>query len=151
MKITKNKVVTLDYTVTNTDGQVIDDGRNPIVYLHGGYDDTFPLIEKALNDKKVGDRVSVTLKPKDAFGEYDDELVTSEKASLLPKNVKVGMSFKRVYENGEEEIIYRITDVVDDKVVLDGNHPFAGKTLIFSITVKNVRAGNADEVAKRSI
>ena len=103
MKITKNKVVTLDYTVTNTDGQVIDDGRNPIVYLHGGYDDTFPLIEKALNDKKVGDRVSVTLKPKDAFGEYNNKLVTSEKASLLPKNVKVGMSFKRVYENGEEE------------------------------------------------
>ena len=136
MEITKNTVVTLDYTVKDPEGSLIDDGHHPLVYLHGGYDGIFAVIEEALQGKKVGDNLKVKLLPEDAFGEFDEELVLVEDASMFPDNIEVGMSFERVAEEGEEEIVYRITDIADGKVVVDGNHPLAGTALIFDLTVK---------------
>jgi len=146
MEITKNTVVTLDYTVKDPEGSLIDDGHHPLVYLHGGYDGIFAVIEEALQGKKVGDNLKVKLLPEDAFGEFDEELVLVEDASMFPDNIEVGMSFERVAEEGEEEIVYRITDIADGKVVVDGNHPLAGTALIFDLTVKEVRAASAEEV-----
>lgn len=146
MEIAKNSVVTLDYTVTDPDGNMIDDGQHPLVYLHGGYDGIFAVIEEALEGKKVGDNLKVKLLPEDGFGEFDEELVMIEEASLFPDNIEVGMSFERVGEDGEEEMIYRITDIADGKVVVDGNHPLAGTALIFDLTVKDVRAATDEEV-----
>ncbi len=74
MKIGKNSVVTLDYSVTDTAGNLIDGGAHPIVYLHGGYEGIFPKIEEALSGKSVGDSLDITLAPEDAFGEYDETL-----------------------------------------------------------------------------
>ncbi|MGL4407306.1 peptidylprolyl isomerase [Zoogloea sp.] len=147
MEIAKNTVVTLDYKVHDTDGQMIDDGQHPLVYLHGGYDGIFTVIEEALHGKKEGEKLSVKLQPDDAFGEYDEELVLVEDASLFPDNIEVGMSFERVSEDGEDEIIYRITDIADGKVVVDGNHPLAGAALVFDITVKSVRAASSEEIS----
>lgn len=146
MEIAKNTVVTLDYKVTDPDGNVIDDGQHPLVYMHGGYDGIFAAIEEALDGKKVGDNMKVKLLPEDAFGEFDEELVMVEEASLFPDNIEVGMSFERVGEDGEEEMVYRITDIADGKVVVDGNHPLAGTALIFDVTVKDVRAASAEEI-----
>ncbi|MDD3355010.1 peptidylprolyl isomerase [Zoogloea sp.] len=146
MEIAKNTVVTLDYTVTDPDGKMIDDGQHPLVYLHGGYDGIFTVIEEALHGKKTGDTLKVKLLPEDAFGEYDAELVLMEDASLFPDNIEVGMSFERVGEDGEEDTIYHVTEIADGKVVVDGNHPLAGTALIFDITVKSVRAASAEEV-----
>ncbi|WP_300435264.1 peptidylprolyl isomerase [Zoogloea sp.] len=146
MEITKNTVVTLEYTVKDPEGSLIDDGHHPLVYLHGGYDGIFAVIEEALQGKKVGDNLKVKLLPEDAFGEFDEELVLVEDASMFPDNIEVGMSFERVAEEGEEEIVYRITDIADGKVVVDGNHPLAGTALIFDLTVKEVRAASAEEV-----
>lgn len=146
MEITKNTVVTLDYTVKDPEGSLIDDGHHPLVYLHGGYDGIFAVIEEALQGKKVGDNLKVKLLPEDAFGEFDEELVLVEDASMFPDNIEVGMSFERVAEEGEEEIVYRITDIADGKVVVDGNHPLAGTALIFDLTVKEVRAASAEEI-----
>ena len=149
MEITKNTVVTLDYTVKDPEGSLIDDGHHPLVYLHGGYDGIFAVIEEALQGKKVGDNLKVKLLPEDAFGEFDEELVLVEDASMFPDNIEVGMSFERVAEEGEEEIVYRITDIADGKVVVDGNHPLAGTALIFDLTVKEVRTASAEEVGHR--
>lgn len=146
MEITKNTVVTLDYTVKDPEGSLIDDGHHPLVYLHGGYEGIFAVIEEALQGKKVGDNLKVKLLPEDAFGEFDEELVLVEDASMFPDNIEVGMSFERVAEEGEEEIVYRITDIADGKVVVDGNHPLAGTALIFDLTVKEVRAASAEEI-----
>jgi len=146
MEIAKNTVVTLDYTVTDPDGNMIDDGQHPLVYMHGGYDGIFAAIEEALDGKKVGDNMKVKLLPEDAFGEFDEELVMVEEASLFPDNIEVGMSFERVGEDGEEEMVYRITDIADGKVVVDGNHPLAGTALIFDVTVKDVRVASAEEI-----
>ena len=71
MQVAKNTVVTIDYHVTDTDNEVVDEGREPIVYLHGGYDDIFPKIEEVLQGKNVGESVQIKLQPDEAFGEYD--------------------------------------------------------------------------------
>jgi FKBP-type peptidyl-prolyl cis-trans isomerase SlyD len=147
MEIAKNSVVTLNYTVVDPDGNMIDDGQQPLIYLHGGYDGIFPMIEEALHGKKVGDKLTVKLQPEDAFGEFDEELVLVEDASQFPENIEVGMSFERVGEDGEEDMIFRITDIAEGKVVVDGNHPLAGTALVFDVTVAEVRAASAEELS----
>lgn len=147
MEIVKNSVVTLKYTVVDPDGNMIDDGQQPLVYLHGGYDGIFPAIEEALHGKKVGEQLTVKLQPEDAFGDYDEELVLVEDLTQFPENIEIGMSFERVTDDGEEEMIYRITDIADGKVVVDGNHPLAGTALVFDVTIAEVRPATAEELA----
>ena len=145
-QIAKNSVVTLNYTVRDTDGAVIDDGEHPLVYLHGGYDGIFPVLEETLHAKKVGDVLQIKLLPEEAFGDYDEELILVEDAKLFPENIEVGMSFERVSEDGEEEVVYRVTDIADGKVVVDGNHPLAGVALVFDVTVAEVRPATTEEI-----
>jgi FKBP-type peptidyl-prolyl cis-trans isomerase SlyD len=145
-EIVKNTVVTLKYTVQDTDGNIIDDGAQPLVYLHGGYDGIFPALEEALHGKKVGESFQIKLQPEDAFGDYDEELVLIEDVSQFPENIEVGMSFERVGEDGEEDLVYRITDIAEGKVVVDGNHPLAGVALVFDGSIAEVRMASAEEV-----
>jgi FKBP-type peptidyl-prolyl cis-trans isomerase SlyD len=146
MQIAKNTVVTLNYRVTDSDGGLVDAGEQPIVYLHGGYDGIFPLIEESLQGKGVGDALEVRLEPEDAFGDYDAERVMIEPRSLFPENIEVGMQFERATEEGDDGELYTITDIAEDKVVVDGNHPLAGMALVFSCTVAEVRAASTEEV-----
>jgi FKBP-type peptidyl-prolyl cis-trans isomerase SlyD len=146
MEIVKNTVVTLDYKVHDPDGNLVDDGAQPLVYLHGGYDGIFPLIEETLHGKKLGDTLQIKLQPDDAFGDYDEELVQVEDAKLFPADIEVGMAFERVGEDGEDDMIFRITDIADGKVVVDGNHPLAGSALLFDITVADVREATLEEI-----
>jgi FKBP-type peptidyl-prolyl cis-trans isomerase SlyD len=146
MQVAKNTIVTLSYRVTDSDGNLVDGGEEPLVYLHGGYDGIFPLIEEALQGKDVGEALEVKLQPADAFGDYDAELVMIEARSLFPDNIEVGMQFERGTEDGEDDELYVITDIADDKVVVDGNHPLAGMALVFTCTVADVRAATADEI-----
>ncbi len=143
-------VVTLDYHVTDPDGEVVDEGRDPLIYLHGGYDDIFPLIEEALQGKKIGESVKVKLQPDEAFGDYDANLVQIESRQDFPKEIEVGMQFEGGPEDGgaddDEFIIYRVTEIADDKVILDGNHPLAGMALIFTCTVTAIRPASAVEI-----
>ena len=148
MEVAKNMVVTLDYSVADPDGEIVDAGQEPLVYLHGGYDDIFPKIEEALQGKKVGESVQVKLQPDDAFGEYDAELVQIEPRKGFSKELEVGMQFEGVPEGGDDDdiMIYRVTDIADDKVVLDGNHPLTGMALVFTCTVAAVRPASAEEL-----
>lgn len=147
MQIAKDTVVTLDYCVTDSDGNMVDEGQQPLVYLHGGYDGIFPRIEEELQGKGVGTRVELKLQPEDAFGDYDEELVRIEPLSLFPEGIEVGMQFERSTEDGEDEMVYTITDIADDKVVVDGNHPLAGMSLVFSATVAGVRPATEEELS----
>lgn len=170
-KIKKNKIVTLDYKVTDADGNIIDDGHIPFEYLHGNYQRIFPQIEKALDGLTVGDKLVLQLE-KNAFGEFDDDLVLVEDASLLPKDIKLGsiftlsgeelqlssninsssieadLVFKEVYEDFGKPMIYRVTDIAEGKVVLDGNHPLASTELCFDIKVANIRTATSEELNK---
>lgn len=146
MQIGKNTVVGLTYELTDTDGKVIEKTDGPIEYLHGGYDGIFPLVEQALAGKSVGDSCRVRLEPDEAFGEYDAELMHLEPRSKFPPGVAVGMRFEgRGVESGST-VVYTVTDVAEDKVVVDGNHPLAGRALDFRCTVTAVRAATKEEL-----
>lgn len=148
MLVARNTVVTLDYHVTDPDGEIVDEGREPLIYLHGGYEDIFPKIEEAVQGKAIGESVNVKLQPDEAFGDYDAEMVQIEPRKDFPKELQVGMQFEGGPEEGDDEefVIYRVTDIAEDKVVLDGNHPLAGMALVFTCTVTAVRPASAEEI-----
>ncbi|HEY7743881.1 MAG TPA: peptidylprolyl isomerase [Burkholderiales bacterium] len=147
MKIGKDTVVELTYELTDGDGKVIERTGEPIEYLHGGYDGIFPRVEQALAGRGIGESCSVRLEPEDAFGEYDAELMHLEPRSKFPADVAIGMRFEgRGVESGTK-LVYTVTDVAEDKVVVDGNHPLAGRALQFACTVTAVRAATAEEIA----
>jgi FKBP-type peptidyl-prolyl cis-trans isomerase SlyD len=148
MIIAKDCVVSLRYELFDADGVLVEKIEDPISYLHGGYDGIFPLVEEALHGKKVGDTCSVTLKPDDAFGEYEHELVEVEARSSFPKEVAVGMQFEGGPEAADDDdfILYTVIEVTDDEVTVDGNHALAGKTLTFNCTVTGVRKATAEEL-----
>ena len=146
MQIGKDTVVSLSYELSDTSGKVIEKTKAPITYLHGGYDGIFPLVESALQGKNVGDNCKITLDPDDAFGEYDAKMVRSEPKSLFPENISIGMQFEGAIERSDDYTLYTVTKIADDSVVVDGNHPLAGQTLVFSGTVTEVRAATHEEL-----
>ena len=150
MKIAKNTVVTVNYKLSDAQDNLIEDGRQPMVYLHGDYENTLPKIEEELDGKEVGYANTIQIEPDDAFGEYDPALVKVEPRNRLPEPLEVGMQFEGMPESDsgdEEAMIFTVTDIADDKVVLDGNHPLAGIALRFELTVADVRAATEEEIA----
>ena len=147
MQIGKDTVVELQYQLFDTDGGLIEKTDEPIAYLHGGHGGIFPAVEKALDGKKTGDNCRVRLTPEDAFGDYNAELVHIEPRNKFPDNVEVGMQFEGEGTQSGENLVYTVTDIADDKVVVDGNHPLAGQTLHFECTVIGVRAASAEELS----
>jgi len=149
MKITRNSVVTLDYRVTDPAGVMIDQGGQPLIYLHGGYDGIFSKLEAALDGVEEGQTVKVNLMPEDAFGLYEKELVLVEARTDFPDEIAVGMQFELMNADGDEETLYTVTEFDSDKVVLDGNHPLAGMPLVFTCTVAGIRPATSEEVKRR--
>ncbi len=150
MQVAKNTIVTLTYQLKNLAGEVLEESSNneeAISYLHGGYDGIFPTVEEALEGRQVGDNVQVTMEPEYAFGEYDAELVRVEPRNLFPMEVVVGMQFEGAPEGTDEYLLYTVTDMTEDTVVVDGNHPLAGQTLRFECQVIDVRPATADELS----
>lgn len=145
-EVAKNTVVSLDYELLDTDGKLIEKTDRPISYLHGGYDGIFPLVEEKLQGRKAGESCSVKLEPDDAFGEYDKELIRTEPRNLFPKNVQVGMQFEGAAEGSKQAMIYTVTSIADDKIVVDANHPLAGKTVQFNCTITDVRPATQEEL-----
>jgi FKBP-type peptidyl-prolyl cis-trans isomerase SlyD len=139
--------VSLTYQLTGSDGNLIEQTQEPVSYLHGGYEGIFPLVEEALEGKEAGYACEVRLTPEDAFGEYEEELVRVEPRRLFPPSLKVGMQFEGSSEESGESRIYTVTDIAEDKVVVDGNHPLAGQTVLFSCTVTEVRAASSEELS----
>lgn len=145
-EITRNSVVTLRYTVHDGAGELIDDGAEPLVYLHGGYGGVFFRLEEILHGRKQGEKLKAHLQPDDAFGEYDESLVHIEDIASFPENIEVGMSLERIGESGEDDEVFEITDIADNKVVIDGNHPLAGHSLVFDIEIVAIRPATASEI-----
>ncbi len=147
MNIGQDTVVSLAYELYDADGNLIEKAHDPLVYLHGGYSGIFPLVEKALEGKAVGEACNVRLTPADAFGEYDAELVRIEARDKFPTEVNVGMQFEGESGTQGETVVYTVTDIADGKVVVDGNHPLAGQTLNFECTIAEVRAATEEELS----
>jgi len=146
VRISKDTVVSLTYELFGSDGALIERTDRPISYLHGGYDGIFPQVEKTLDGKQTGDACRVALDPEHAFGRYEADLVRVEPRERFPVNVTAGMQFEGSPEGSGETRVYTVTEVSDDKVVVDGNHPLAGQSLVFACTVTGVRAANREEL-----
>ena len=161
MKIEKNTIVSLRYKLTDAQNNVIEEPDSPMVYLHGGYEGTFPKIESLLDGQDIGYEATIQLEPNEAFGDYDPELLKIEPRTRFPEPLEVGMQFEGVPDANEENavaedtdtddepLIYTVTDVADNQVVLDGNHPLAGMALRFWVQVEDVRAATDDEIENR--
>lgn len=147
MNVAPNTVVTLHYRVTDSQGNLIDPGERPLVYLHGGFGGIFEKIEEALEGQAPGTQKDIYLQPEDAFGVYDADLISVEPRDLFPENIAVGMQFERTTPEGNDGLLYTITDIAEDKVVVDGNHPLAGIALVFSCTIASVRPATEEEIA----
>lgn len=152
MRIGKNTVVTLTYRLTDAQGEFIEETDEPIAYLHGGYDGIFPRVEEALEGKQAGFKSEFHLEPEDAFGDYDADQVRVEPREKFPEPLEVGMRFEGVPEDeSEDSEILTVTDLTDDTVVLDANHPLAGIALRLALEVLDVRAGTDEEIEHQHV
>ena len=146
MNIAKDTVVTLRYRVADAAGRLIEESKDPMVYLHGGYNNTLPKIEEALEGKEAGYETTLLLQPEDAFGHRDESLVRVIPKSEFPPGVKVGGQLQGTTDDGQQHV-FHVMKIKGPEVHLDGNHPLAGKTLKFTIKVTGVRAASAEEIA----
>lgn len=148
MKITIGTVVAVDYTLHLGDGKVVDQSApgEPLHYLHGG-GQIVPGLEKELEGLSAGDSRQVVVTPKEGYGTHDPRGVQEVPKSAFPDGqaVEAGMQFVAQGEDGEH-VPVSIREVKGDKVVIDMNHPLAGKTLHFAITVREVREATQEEL-----
>jgi FKBP-type peptidyl-prolyl cis-trans isomerase SlyD len=147
MQIAKDTVVALEVGLSDVHGNLIQAGE-AVQYLHGGYDGIFPMVERALEGKQRGEKIDMRLEPEDAFGEYDADLVRLAERAQFPSELEVGMQFEQEGASADELLVFTVTDIAEDKVVLDGNHPLAGMALRFTGTVESVRAATAQEIER---
>ncbi|WP_151639217.1 FKBP-type peptidyl-prolyl cis-trans isomerase [Noviherbaspirillum aerium] len=149
MKVAKDTVVSLHYTLSDAEGNQIDKSKQPMVYLHGGYGNTLPKIEAALEGQEKGYATTIDVEPSDAFGYYDEQLVKVEPRNRLPAQLEVGMQFEGVAEGADDTqpVIFTVTEFNDEQVTLDGNHPLAGMSLRFALDVTDVRAATTEEIS----
>ena len=146
MKIEKNTAVTIRYSVSEPSGRLLEQSKAPTAYLHGGYGNTFEAIEAALEGQEAGYKTSLTLTPAQAFGERNESLVREIPKSEFPPGVKVGGQLRGHTDDGQE-IVFNVMKIKGPVVMLDGNHPHAGKTLRFDISVVSVKAASEEEIA----
>ena len=148
MKIADDTVVTVDYSMTDADdGTVLETTEEQsLVYLHG-HENVLPGLEKELTGKSAGEKFSVKLKAEDAFGEFDKELIsTVRREEFDPGEIEVGAMFQTFDETGNPMVVV-VTEVDDEKFVVDGNHPLAGKSVKFEGEIKEVREATEEEIS----
>jgi FKBP-type peptidyl-prolyl cis-trans isomerase SlyD len=150
MNITKDTVVTLKYSVSDAAGKLLEAAKEPMAYLHGGYDNTLPKIEAALDGQAKGFATSLLLQPEDAFGLHDEALIQTIPKSEFPPGVKVGGQLKGRGVDGQEQV-FTVMKIRGDTVHLDGNHPWAGKVLKFQLQVTDVRMASGEELAHKHV
>jgi FKBP-type peptidyl-prolyl cis-trans isomerase SlyD len=145
--IGKNAVVSINYTLTNDAGEVMDtsEGREPLTYLHGA-NNLIPGLEKEMEGKSSGQSFKVTIPPAEAYGESNPELIQTLSKEMFKgvDKVEPGMGFTAQGPQGEQHIV--VTAVDGDQVTIDANHPMAGKTLHFAVEIVNVRDASEEEI-----
>ncbi|MGH7280084.1 MAG: FKBP-type peptidyl-prolyl cis-trans isomerase [Polyangiaceae bacterium] len=144
MQIQANAFVTLHCRLEDAAGVRLDEGDEPIEYVHG-YSILVPGLENALVGLKVGDEKNVVVNPEDGFGDRDEELMLEVDRSEFPKHVEPGDELVAESDDGEEAPMI-VIEVREDSVVVDANHPYAGKTLHYHVRVVGVREASATEI-----
>jgi FKBP-type peptidyl-prolyl cis-trans isomerase SlyD len=128
-------------------GALLHEAGEALVYLHGGHGGLPLALERALEGKSEGDLVRVHLEPEEAFGDYDPGLLRVEPRGRYGEGIEVGMEVEDAFD-GEQPQLYLVTDVAENKVVLDANHPLAGMALEFTCRVLVVRDASPGEIER---
>ena len=153
MEITPQCVVALTWTLKDTLGETLDKLTDPVEFLVGG-GDLLARIEDALQGHEAGDKLDLHLEPEDAFGDYNDQLVFLEPISLFPQELEEGMTFEGLPPGSNPEaprdVVYTVTEVYPEHVVLDGNHPLAGIAIRLALKVEAVREATENEIGRGS-
>lgn len=145
-RVASGQVVSITYSILSADRVVLEQSDLPVSYVHGGPNKMFAQVEEALEDCRVGDKVEVTLSPDEAFGEHDPDLTFTDDIDNVPPQFRhVGAEVQMQNERGETRTFF-VTRIEDGKLTVDCNHPFAGKTLIFAVTVTDIRPATAEEM-----
>ena len=152
MEVTQQCVVGLTWTLKDTLGEELDVLDEPVEFLIGG-DDLFKRIEEALQGHVVGDELDLHLEPEEAFGDYDESLIFLEKRELFPEEIEEGMSFESsAMPKGTNpvppDLLYTITEIYPEHVVLDGNHPLAGIGIRLHLKIASIREATEEEVGR---
>lgn len=147
--ITKHKAVTITYLIRDEKGQTLEQNDVPVSYIHGVGSELLEVLEKALDGHKVGDKVEVEVSPENGFGQHDPEMTfTDDLVNVPPQYHHVGAEAEFQNENGEQKMF--VVSKIDDKTItLDGNHPLAGKTVTFVVSIHAIRDASADEIANK--
>lgn len=147
--IKEGTVVSLAYTLTDNAGEEIDkaDKSEPFEYLHG-VGQIVPGLEKALAGLLVGAKKKVQVSPAEGYGEVEPQLRTKASRNQFPPgaDMQVGMRFAAEVGPGQQ-IVFTVTEVKGEDIMLDGNHPLAGVTLNFDVEVLGIRAATAEEMS----
>ncbi|MFC1925351.1 peptidylprolyl isomerase [Chloroflexota bacterium] len=148
MQISKNKVVTFDFTVTSESGEILDTSKDsaPFCYIHG-IGRLIPGLESGMDGKSTGDKFLVTVLPAQAYGERDEELIQAVPKTVFQgiEDLEVGQHLQIEDQSGMRITVVR--SIEEDSVTLDGNHPMAGMSLNFDINVVEVRDATEEEMA----
>lgn len=151
MKINKQCVAALTWTLKDTLGETLDHLDEPVEFLIGG-DDLLAKLEEALMGKGMGDHLRLQLEPEDAFGDFNDQLMFLEPRHLFPSDLEEGMVFEGLPAGGNpdapKDLLYFVSEIYPEHVVLDANHPLAGIALRLDLKVHGVREATLEEVGK---
>lgn len=146
MKIEPDVWVTLRYRLHDAQGEPLEEDEREWTYLHGHDDALFPRILQALEGRSLGDQVSLYLEPEDTFGDYDADLLHIVPRSRFPDTLEAGMAFEAIPGEPADGLIYTVTDLTDEVVVLDGNHPLAGMGIRFDLVIDDLRYAAPEEI-----
>ncbi len=153
MEITPQCVVALTWTLKDTLGEVLDELTDPVEFLVGG-GDLLARVEEALQGHEAGDRLDLHLEPEEAFGDYNEQLVFLEPRALFPEQLEEGMTFEGLPPGANalapKDVVYAVTDIYPEHVVLDGNHPLAGIAIRLALKVEAVRQATEEEIGRGS-
>jgi FKBP-type peptidyl-prolyl cis-trans isomerase SlyD len=156
MKITPQCVVALTWVLKDTLGEVLDELDEPVEFLLGGQD-LLAKIEEALQGHEAGDKIELHLEPEQAFGDYDENRVFLEPRAIFPAETEEGMTFDGMAlpagsnPDTPSDMIYTVTDIYPEHVVLDGNHPLSGIAIRLSLHVESVREATLEEIGSGSL
>jgi len=143
----RNRVVSFTYSIVDESGAVIEQSDLPISYVHGGRHDLFEKVVQELEGSVVGDTIEVELTPDEGFGEHDPDLTyTDDLDNVPPEFRRVGAEVEMMNDQGDTRK-FTVTRIEDGKLTVDGNHPMAGKTIVFHIKVTAIREATPDELA----
>lgn len=145
-RIRKDKVVRLKYLLTDRDTKETLAFRDDMVYLHGGYGSAFPKVEEALQDLEVDMKADVSLEAADAYGDSDPALLMEVPLNAIPEEGRhLGAEIAGERPDGSEQS-FRVVEVTEEHIKLDGNHPLAGRRLRFQFEVLDIRDATAEEI-----